>query len=91
MSAQFSVVPFFVSAQIVTIKGAGSTFVFPLMDTWRIAFQKVRPNVNINYQSIGSGAGVKQFTPKTVDFGACDAPLTHTHKQLQELSGAQKL
>ena len=38
--------------------------------------QKVKPDVNINYQSIGSGGGIKQFTAKTVDFGASDAPLT---------------
>jgi len=59
----------------VTINGAGATFPFPLIDTWRVAYQKVHPNVNINYQSIGSGGGVKQFTAKTVDFGASDAPL----------------
>jgi phosphate transport system substrate-binding protein len=59
-----------------TINGAGSTFVFPLMDTWRTDYQKVKPSVNINYQSIGSGGGVKQFTTKTVDFGASDAPLS---------------
>ena len=59
-----------------TINGAGSTFVFPLMDTWRTEYQKVKPSVNINYQSIGSGGGVKQFTAKTVDFGASDAPLS---------------
>ena len=45
-----------------TINGAGSTFVFPLMDTWRVEYQKVKPDVNINYQSIGSGGGIKQFT-----------------------------
>lgn len=65
----------FAQAQ-VTINGAGATFPFPLIDTWRVAYQKVHPNVNINYQSIGSGGGVKQFTAKTVDFGASDAPLT---------------
>jgi len=65
----------------LTINGAGSTFVFPLMDTWRIAYQKVQPNVNINYQSIGSGGGVKQFTAKTVDFGASDAPLNAEERQ----------
>jgi phosphate transport system substrate-binding protein len=59
----------------VTINGAGATFPFPLIDAWRVAYQKVHPNVNINYQSIGSGGGVKQFTEKTVDFGASDAPL----------------
>jgi phosphate transport system substrate-binding protein len=65
----------------VTIKGAGSTYVFPLMDTWRIAYQKVHPNVNINYQSIGSSRGVKLFTSKIVDFGASDAPLNAEERQ----------
>jgi len=65
----------------VTINGAGATFPFPLIDTWRVAYQKVHPNVNINYQSIGSGGGVKQFTEKTVDFGASDAPLNAHERQ----------
>lgn len=59
----------------VTINGAGASFPFPLIDTWRVEYQTVEPGVNINYQSIGSG-GVQQFTEKTVDFGATDAPLT---------------
>jgi phosphate transport system substrate-binding protein len=61
---------------LATINGAGATFPFPLIDTWRVQYQKVQPNVNINYQSIGSGGGIKQFTAKTVDFGASDAPLS---------------
>ena len=65
----------------VTINGAGATFPFPLIDTWRVDYQKVQPGVNINYQSIGSGGGVKQFTEKTVDFGATDAPLTQNESQ----------
>ena len=65
----------------VTINGAGATFPFPLIDTWRVAYQKVHPNVSINYQSIGSGGGVKQFTKKTVDFGASDAPLNAQERQ----------
>jgi phosphate transport system permease protein/phosphate transport system substrate-binding protein len=64
----------------VTINGAGATFPFPLIDTWRVACQKIQPNVNINYQSIGSGGGVKQFTAKTVDF-ASDAPLNTEERQ----------
>ena len=60
----------------VTINGAGASFPFPLIDTWRVEYQTVDPNTNINYQSIGSGGGVQQFTEKTVDFGATDAPLT---------------
>jgi phosphate transport system permease protein/phosphate transport system substrate-binding protein len=69
-----------------TINGAGSTFVFPLIDNWRVAYQKVNPNVQINYQSIGSGGGVKQFTSKTIDFGASDAPLSE--QELQAAKGA---
>ena len=65
----------------VTLNGAGSTFAFPLIDTWRVDYQKVKPGVNINYQSIGSGGGVKQFTAKTVDFGASDAPLSLTEQK----------
>src|ERR671919_210278 len=66
---------------LVTINGAGATFPFPLLDTWRVEYQTVDPNVNINYQSIGSGGGIKQFTEKTVDFGASDAPLTEQETQ----------
>ena len=69
-------VPKMAFAQQVTINGAGATFPFPLIDTWRVEYQKVKPEVSINYQSIGSGGGVKQFVEKTVDFGATDAPLT---------------
>lgn len=58
------------------ITGAGATFPFPLIDTWRVEYNKLYPNVDLNYQSIGSGGGVKQHTEKTVNFGASDAPLT---------------
>lgn len=50
-----------VNAQQVTINGAGATFPFPLMDTWRVEYKKVNPDVNVNYASIGSGGGIKQF------------------------------
>jgi phosphate transport system permease protein/phosphate transport system substrate-binding protein len=65
----------------ITINGAGATFPFPLIDTWRVEYPNVNPNVNINYQSIGSGGGVKQFIERTVDFGASDAPLTANETQ----------
>lgn len=85
MSKSYAQVPGVIAGQSqggqTTINGAGSTFIFPLMDTWRVAYQKVNPNVNINYQSIGSGGGVKQFTAKTVDFGATDAPLSVQEQQ----------
>jgi phosphate transport system substrate-binding protein len=63
-------------AQQITLNGAGATFPFPLIDEWRVEYQNVKPELNVNYQSIGSGGGVKQFVEKTVDFGATDAPLT---------------
>jgi len=66
------------AATTVSINGAGATFPFPILDTWRVEYQKIKPNVNINYQSIGSGGGVKQFIAKTVDFGASDVPLAPT-------------
>lgn len=65
----------------ITINGAGATFPFPLIDTWRVEYQNVNPNVNINYQSIGSGGGIRQFTERTVDFGASDAPLSESDTQ----------
>ena len=67
--------------QSVIINGAGATFPFPLIDTWRVEYQSVNPSVNLNYQSIGSGGGVRQFTERTVDFGASDAPLTEEETQ----------
>ena len=69
------------ASNTITINGAGATFPFPLIDTWRTEYHKIRPEVNINYQSIGSGGGVKQFTEKTVDFGASDAPLSSTEME----------
>lgn len=64
----------------ITIDGAGATFPFPLIDTWRVEYQSVEPDVSLNYQSIGSGGGIRQFTERTVDFGGTDAPLTLTQR-----------
>jgi len=63
------------SSQSYTITGAGSTFVFPLMDNWRVEYNKIHQNIQLNYQSIGSGAGIKLLETKSVDFAASDAPL----------------
>ncbi|MHB8745374.1 MAG: phosphate ABC transporter substrate-binding protein PstS [Gammaproteobacteria bacterium] len=57
------------------VAGAGSTFVYPVLAKWAEAYNK-ETGVQLNYQSIGSGGGVKQILAKTVDFGASDAPLT---------------
>jgi phosphate transport system substrate-binding protein len=63
-------------AQSGNLTGAGSTFVNPLMSKWSKEYHALHPNVQINYQSIGSGGGRQQFLSKTVAFGASDAPLT---------------
>ncbi len=69
------------TSQSYTITGAGSTFVFPLMDNWRVEYNKIHPEIMLNYQSIGSGAGIKLLEQKSVDFGASDAPLSATDMQ----------
>jgi phosphate transport system substrate-binding protein len=56
------------------ISGAGATFPYPIYAKWADSYKKVA-NVNLNYQSIGSGGGIKQIIAKTVTFGATDAPL----------------
>src|SRR3989442_2587772 len=63
------------SAQTVTLVGAGATFPFPLYSKWSEVYAAER-GVQINYQSIGSGGGIRQFIAKTVDFGASDGPTT---------------
>ncbi len=62
------------SAFAADITGAGATFPFPLYSKWADAYHKKTGN-NLNYQSIGSGGGIKQVNAKTVTFGATDMPL----------------
>lgn len=62
------------SAFAADITGAGSTFIFPVLSKWADAFKK-ESGSSVNYQSIGSGAGIKQIQANTVTFGATDAPL----------------
>src|SRR3982750_3625870 len=64
------------SAQKVLITGAGATFPFPIYSKWFAEYNKLHPNVEINYQSLGSGAGIRQVTNQTVFFGATDRPMT---------------
>ncbi len=63
-------------AQTVQIDGAGATFPYPIYSKWFSEYNKLHPNVQINYQSIGSGGGIKQLTSQTVFFGASDGPMT---------------
>jgi len=59
-----------------TINGAGATFPNPIYSKWFAEYNKLHPNVQINYQSIGSGGGIQQITKETVFFGASDGPMT---------------
>jgi len=63
------------AAAVTEISGAGATFPYPVYAKWAEAYNK-QTGVKMNYQSIGSGGGIKQIMAKTVDFGASDAPLT---------------
>jgi phosphate transport system substrate-binding protein len=69
------------SAQTL-INGAGATFPYPIYSKWFNEYQKLHKDVQVNYQSLGSGAGIKQVTEGTVDFGASDALMSAD--QLQE-------
>jgi len=70
------------SAQQILINAAGATFPYPMYSKWFDEYHKKFPNLQFNYQSIGSGGGIKQVTEGTVDFGASDGPMND--KQLQE-------
>jgi len=70
------------SNTVYNLNGAGATFPFPLIDLWRVEYHNDFDNVNLNYQSIGSGGGIKQHIEKTVNFAASDAPLTTNERAL---------
>src|SRR6202790_1136078 len=60
----------------VLLNAAGATFPYPIYSKWFDQYHQLHPNVQINYQSIGSGGGIRQLLDKTVDFGASDGPMT---------------
>ena len=74
-----------VAAQTIKINGAGATFPYPIYSKWFSEYNKLKPTVEINYQSIGSGGGIRQITNGTVFFGATDGPMTED--QLQAAPG----
>src|SRR6202790_5750664 len=74
------------AAAAADISGAGATFPFPIYAKWADAYKKATGN-GLNYQSIGSGAGIKQIKARTVTFGATDAPLEP--KELEKAGLAQ--
>jgi len=59
-----------------TLNGAGATFPYPIYSKWFSEYHKLHPDIEINYQSIGSGGGIRQVTSGTVDFGASDGPMS---------------
>ncbi len=63
------------SGKSVSLTGAGASFPSPLYQTWFSKYNKENPNIQVTYQSVGSGAGVEQFTQQTVDFGASDVAM----------------
>src|SRR2546426_12629441 len=63
------------AAAQVKINGAGATFPNIIYQDWMLTYNKAHPDVQLNYQSIGSGGGIRQFSDATVDFGASDAPM----------------
>jgi len=71
-----------------TLNGAGATFPYPIYSKWFSEYHKIHSDVQINYQSIGSGGGIRQVTEATVDFGASDMPMTDA--QLNEAQGKLK-
>ena len=74
LAASLAAVCAFTPVRAAEISGAGATFPYPIYAKWAEAYNK-STGVNLNYQSIGSGGGIKQITAKTVDFGASDMPL----------------
>ena len=60
----------------IRITGAGATFPYPIYSKWVLEYSSLHPNIQINYQSIGSGGGIRQFSDHTVEFGASDGPMT---------------
>lgn len=72
----------------LSITGAGATFPYPIYSKWFDEYRKKNPTVEINYQSIGSGGGIRQVTEGTVDFGASDGPMNDEQlKAFQEKHG----
>jgi len=70
--------PYLTMEQTTTLNGAGATFPFPLINRWAAEYHRIKTNVQVNYQGIGSGGGIQQHIEKTVHFAASDAPLTET-------------
>ena len=84
----FPALTFSASAQSVDLTGAGATFPYPIYSKWFSDYAKAS-GVRINYQSIGSGGGIRQLSERTVDFGASDAPMSDA--ELSKAKGGKVL
>lgn len=73
-----------IGASAQNINGAGATFPYPIYSKWFNEYSQQHPNVKINYQSIGSGGGIRQVSEGTVDFGATDGPMSD-----EQIAGAK--
>ena len=73
------------SGNTTMINGAGSTFIYPMFSKWTNEYHKMHPDVEFNYQAIGSGGGIRQLLNGTVEIGASDAPLND-----QQMAAAEK-
>src|SRR3974390_211469 len=74
----------------VLLNAAGATFPYPIYSKWFDAYHNAHPKVKINYQSIGSGGGIRQLQAGTVDFGASDGPMTDEQGGLNRSSQHQR-
>lgn len=75
----------------IQINGAGATFPYPLYSKWFDEYSKINKDAKFNYQSIGSGGGIKQVTEGTVDFGATDSPMSPEEQKNAEMKSGTKI
>ena len=73
----------FKKEKTLLINGAGASFPYILYSKWIMEYKKINPSVRINYQSIGSGGGIRQFLAGTLDFGGTDIPLFQESNHLE--------
>jgi phosphate transport system substrate-binding protein len=84
LAVLLAVATFATAAGQVLLNAAGATFPYPMYSKWFDVYHQAHPSVQINYQSIGSGGGIRQLIDKTVDFGASDGPMND--EQLKQAS-----
>src|SRR2546426_8248764 len=77
------------AAAQVKLNGAGATFPNIIYQDWMLSYNQAHPDVQLNYQSIGSGGGIRQFSDGTVDFGATDAPMKDSARSEEHTSELQ--